>query len=209
MNKKGFTLVELLVVIAILGALLILALPRITETLNKSRKDVFYNEILEIYKTALSQKQVDNDGKHRPISYCREKGEECDGDYHILELSGTTKVDFIISITSFDKVTHFEARDDRFKFYYDGEGLELENIYVTDIYFADEEIPIDEGCTLKGDVNGDGNITKEDSDLTLNYFIGESELVISRALLEGYKPVSFLIVENESLMNKPFLTLSY
>ena len=28
-------------------------------------------------------------------------------------------------------------------------------------------------------------------------FIGESELVINRAIEEGYKPLSFLIIENE------------
>ena len=40
-NNKGFTLVELLAVIVIMGILMMIAIPSITKTIEKSRKDSF------------------------------------------------------------------------------------------------------------------------------------------------------------------------
>ena len=39
MNKKGFTLVELVIVVIILGVILVFALPNITSTLERNKKD--------------------------------------------------------------------------------------------------------------------------------------------------------------------------
>ena len=40
-NNKGFTLIELLAVIVILGILLALAIPRVSQYINNSKKDSF------------------------------------------------------------------------------------------------------------------------------------------------------------------------
>ena len=43
-NKKGFTLIELLAVLVILGVLLIIAVPKVTQYINDSKKDGFISE---------------------------------------------------------------------------------------------------------------------------------------------------------------------
>ena len=44
MNKKGFTLIELLAVIVILGVLLMIAIPKVSQYINRSKKDSFVDE---------------------------------------------------------------------------------------------------------------------------------------------------------------------
>ncbi len=54
-NKKGFTLVELLAVIVVLAILVLLAMPRVTSMMEKSRVNSFAveaNEILKVAQTA-------------------------------------------------------------------------------------------------------------------------------------------------------------
>ena len=44
MNKKAFTLIELLAVIVILGVLLMIAIPKVSQYINKSKKDSYISE---------------------------------------------------------------------------------------------------------------------------------------------------------------------
>ena len=43
-NRKGFTLIELLAVIVILGVLLMIAIPKVSQYINRSKKDSFVSE---------------------------------------------------------------------------------------------------------------------------------------------------------------------
>ncbi len=50
-NRKGFTLIELLAVIVILAIILLIAVPQVTQIINKSKKDAF----IASYKMVLKQ----------------------------------------------------------------------------------------------------------------------------------------------------------
>lgn len=50
MNKKGFTLIELLAVITIMGILMMVAIPSVSRTIEKSRQDTFVNGMLNLLK---------------------------------------------------------------------------------------------------------------------------------------------------------------
>lgn len=61
MNNKGFTLVELLGVIIIVALLLVIAMPEITEIVEKSEKNTFLGEAQGVYR-AVKIKTLDNGG---------------------------------------------------------------------------------------------------------------------------------------------------
>ena len=52
MNKKGFTLIELIVVVVIIGAILLFALPNITSTLERNKKDEMINDAKDAIEKA-------------------------------------------------------------------------------------------------------------------------------------------------------------
>lgn len=52
MNNKGLTLVELLAVIVILGLLLIIAVPKIGDVVEDSRRNTFLGEAQGVYRAA-------------------------------------------------------------------------------------------------------------------------------------------------------------
>ena len=58
-NKKGFTLVELLAVITILGLVLIIAIPKVMETVNNSKKRTLELTAQSIIKAA-EEKYLEN-----------------------------------------------------------------------------------------------------------------------------------------------------
>lgn len=51
-NKDGFTLVELLAVIALLGVILLLVVPNVLGLFNSAKKNLFQDEVLNVYNTA-------------------------------------------------------------------------------------------------------------------------------------------------------------
>ncbi len=52
LNKKGFTLIELLAVIVILAVLILLALPRVLDTMENAQKKAFETEVRTYLKAA-------------------------------------------------------------------------------------------------------------------------------------------------------------
>lgn len=52
MKKNGFTLIELLAVIVVLSIVLLVAIPKIGDIVNQSRKSTFLEEAKNVYKMA-------------------------------------------------------------------------------------------------------------------------------------------------------------
>lgn len=58
MNKNGFTLIELLAVIAIIAILVTIAIPKVLEYYNKSKKELFLVEVGKLYSE--TKKEIDS-----------------------------------------------------------------------------------------------------------------------------------------------------
>lgn len=132
MKKNGFTLVELLAVIGILAVLVIIALPNVLGMFNKAKKNNFTNEVRTIYTTARTQFVSDtmhNGSDVNGINYGRDNGKSLAGDnFYGLDLSGTTKIDYLIHFNLDGKVTSYYVTDGEFQFSYEGPDLKIEEI---------------------------------------------------------------------------------
>ena len=62
-NKTGFTLVELLGVIVLLGIIALVAIPAITNTANKQKEKVYYDQLNELIRAAQNWTTDDVEGK--------------------------------------------------------------------------------------------------------------------------------------------------
>ena len=51
MKKKGFTLVELIAVIALLSIIMLLIVPNVANYLNSSKKTLFYDNVVNMFKS--------------------------------------------------------------------------------------------------------------------------------------------------------------
>lgn len=75
MNKKGFTLIELIVVVVIIGAILLFALPNITSTLERNKKDEMINDAKDAIEKAknylLTHKECSDKLKNNGTVYVR------------------------------------------------------------------------------------------------------------------------------------------
>lgn len=77
MNNKGLTLVELLAVITILGLLLTIAVPKMNNVMNESKRNSFLGEAQAVYRTA----------KMKALDLANE------GSGGIIDSKGSTKLD--------------------------------------------------------------------------------------------------------------------
>ena len=117
MNKKGMTLIELLVVVGILAMLILLVVPNALKAYNNSKKKNFLTDVQTVYKTAISQAKVDNYGKRISITYARLNGEVPE-DAEELDLTGSSKMDFRITVTPEGTIDYYAASDGEYQFYY-------------------------------------------------------------------------------------------
>ena len=141
MKKKGFTLVELLAVIAILAILVIIALPNVMGMFNQAKQNSFTTEIKEIFKQAEQQWISDSMMNTTSIDYYRytkdgtvtnkaqpsTAGERLTNESGI-KLTGRTQLDYFITINKAGKITKYYATDGSYQYYYDGDGLNVEDI---------------------------------------------------------------------------------
>ncbi len=124
-GKKGFTLVELLAVIAIIAILAIISLPNVIKMYNQAKKNLFYTQVKEVYKTSHSTWASDTFINPEAKTYARINGQPCG---ETLKLNGDTKIDYVIITNSDGKVITYYASDKNWQMKYDGEGLDYNDL---------------------------------------------------------------------------------
>lgn len=119
-EKNGFTLIELLAVIIILAILMLIAVPGILNIMNKSKKNAFKSQAETIYKAARTQAASEAAGGDFVSCYSRVNGnskvkigtaDADDDDEKILDLSGSTDVDYMVSFDGDGKITGITVYD--------------------------------------------------------------------------------------------------
>ena len=68
MKKKGFTLVELIAVIALLSIIMLLIVPNIANYLNGSKKTLFYDNVVNMFKSATTTFMYQDDPTNTTFS---------------------------------------------------------------------------------------------------------------------------------------------
>ena len=68
MKKKGFTLVELIAVIALLSIIMLLIVPNVANYLNSSKKTLFYDNVVNIFKSATTTFMYQDDPTNTTFS---------------------------------------------------------------------------------------------------------------------------------------------
>ena len=137
MKKKGFTLVELLAVIAILAILVIMALPAVLRMFTQARKDLFENEVREMFKT--SQKQFLSDSmlnSGQKILYTN--AESCSptgvDSVRSLNMTGNSNLKYYILVNTDGKVLNVRASNGTYSYAIKAIGtsrpIQIENIEI-------------------------------------------------------------------------------
>lgn len=104
-NRKGFTLIELLAVIIILAILMLIAVPGILKTVNKSRVNTFIDQSQIIYKTAKQEWASNLDEGSKAVVYSSfENGKS-------LELEGNENIAYCVKIGIDGNVTEIRVSD--------------------------------------------------------------------------------------------------
>ena len=119
-NNRGFTLVELLAVIAILAIIIIMALIGVTTILNYSKKNMFLNEVRQVYRSAQKTWMNDTITEAKEIVYSRTKEKKCDNE---LPLSVRNEIEYFIKLNASGNVIEYYITDSVYGFKYTGEGL--------------------------------------------------------------------------------------
>lgn len=68
MKKKGFTLVELIAVIALLSIVMLLIVPNVANYLNGSKKTLFYDNVVNMFKSATTTFMYQDDPTNTTFS---------------------------------------------------------------------------------------------------------------------------------------------
>lgn len=98
MKKKGFTLVELIAVIALLSIIMLLIVPNVANYLNSSKKTLFYDNVVNMFKSATTTFMYQDDPTNTTFS---NNGVKLDVDVEI-EYVYTIKVNNYGEVISID-----------------------------------------------------------------------------------------------------------
>ena len=162
MNKKGFTLIELLSVVAILALLVIIALPNVMDTFNKSKQESFTTEVKQLYKVAEQTWMSESLFNTSERIYAR-----CEGcTEEELDLSGRKSLEYLIKVNKAGKVVELYATDGTYQIEMTG-TIKMENIKdVQEVANLEE----DELIVIKDDqVTG----TASSSKIKICFYVGQ------------------------------------
>lgn len=112
MKNKGFTLVELLAVIAILGILVLVTLPNIVESFNKSKDKNFVSEAQAIYKTAKNQYVMDSAKGYITIAYVKGFSSPSGIYSKEMDVSSRQGFNYLVKISEEGEIYYFLVEDD-------------------------------------------------------------------------------------------------
>ena len=111
--KKGFTLLELLAVIILLGVIAVIALPRVINVVDKTKKDAFKQTVVGVIKSAenyLADNILTNPDIKYPIEFtCN--GEECSNGKDKLNFKGEVPISGKIVIESIKNIYAIDVSD--------------------------------------------------------------------------------------------------
>ena len=162
MNKRGFTLVELLSVVAIIALLVVIALPNVMDTFNKSKQESFTTEVKQLYKVAEQTWMSENlfGSKERVYARCEGCTEE------ELDMSGRKSLDYLIKVNKAGKVVELYVTDGTYQIEMTG-NIKIETIKDVKTVANLEE---DEIIVIKDDqVTG----TASSSKIKICFYVGQ------------------------------------
>lgn len=115
-NKKGFTLVELIAVITLIGVVMILIIPNVLGLFKQSKKTLFVDESLEIFKNAYTTYIYRSSNGEYNKRFC--KG--IDQSTNLLDLENQDELYYDITVDAYGEVL-------KIKIAKDGYGLNINN----------------------------------------------------------------------------------
>lgn len=107
-NKKGFTLVELLAVIALIGLVLMLVVPNILGLFNRAKKNIFQDELMNIYNSTHQTYVYRSSNGDYSKRYCVGK----DATLNKLELEDKENLYYDITVNSYGEILSFKVSND-------------------------------------------------------------------------------------------------
>lgn len=136
-NKKGFTLTELIAVIAIISVLLLLLIPNVLKVYNNGKKNMFYDEILNIYGSVTPTYMYNVSEGNTNKRFCYGK----DSSNNLLDKSEKNDLYYDVYVDSDGVPISILVLSDNFKYTIsDSNGIKRSDISANDIVNAENDL---------------------------------------------------------------------
>ena len=109
-NKEGFTLIELLAVITLIGVLLLLVAPNVLGIFKNAKKNLFQDEVLNIYNTTYSTYVYRSSQGDYTKRFCVGK----DTTTNSIELEEKVGLYYDVTVNSFGEILSLKVSDGPF-----------------------------------------------------------------------------------------------
>ena len=125
-NKNGFTLVEIVMVIGLIAVISLLVVPKIVESFDKSKKNMFYDEVLSLYSQATNDyiNNLDED-----IDALK----EFDETNNPLNIKVSEDLDYYVKVDEDGNVIKIEATNKEYYYVYENSKIKKSDIKRSDI----------------------------------------------------------------------------